>query len=181
MLVRSPKSCEQIGGADSKLVVVPRTPLLRQLHRNFAANRRFGILPDLALSKRRSQRGRAKADNRHNSVLGSREVERGSPQSSKPRIAIVGGGIAGMTAALELSDHGFPSTVYEASNRIGGRMHSDTTSWANGQVTEHCGELVDSDHLAILGLAQRFNIPYVDLTTGQPANATDTYYFSDAY
>ena len=50
----------------------------------------------------------------------------GSKHGPKPRIAIVGGGIAGLSAALTLSDAGLASTVYEASNRIGGRMHSDT-------------------------------------------------------
>src|SRR5438067_8568428 len=48
-----------------------------------------------------------------------------------PRIAIVGGGIAGLNAALTLQDAGLRSTIYEASTRVGGRMHSDTTSWLN--------------------------------------------------
>src|SRR5262245_23644791 len=57
-----------------------------------------------------------------------------------PRIVIIGGGIAGLNAALTLQDAGYASTIYEASNRIGGRIHSDTTSWENAQITEHCGE-----------------------------------------
>jgi len=56
-----------------------------------------------------------------------------------PRIAIIGGGISGLNAALTLQDAGYASTVYEASGRVGGRMHSDTTSWLNGQTSEHCG------------------------------------------
>ena len=39
-------------------------------------------------------------------------------------------------------------------------MHSDTTSWLNGQTSEHCGELIDTGHKTILGLAQRFNLAY---------------------
>jgi monoamine oxidase len=40
-------------------------------------------------------------------------------------VAIVGGGIAGLTAALTLDDAGVASKVFEASpDRIGGRMHS---------------------------------------------------------
>src|SRR5919109_1187612 len=73
--------------------------------------------------------------------------------AASPRIAIIGGGIAGLTAALTLQDAGYASTVYEASDRVGGRMHSDTTSWANGQTSEHCGELIDSRHKTILKLA----------------------------
>ena len=56
-----------------------------------------------------------------------------------PRIAIVGGGIAGLTAALTLRDAGYSATIYEASSRSGGRMHSDAATWQNGQVTERCG------------------------------------------
>src|ERR1700688_1099092 len=101
--------------------------------------------------------------------------------SSAPRIAIVGGGIAGLTAALTLQDAGYGSTIYEASSRVGGRMHSDTTSWAEGQVSEHCGELVDSRHKAILGLAKRFGIPVDDLLAAQPPQSTETYFFFGNY
>jgi monoamine oxidase len=94
-----------------------------------------------------------------------------------PRIAIVGGGIAGLTAALTLQDAGFFATIYEASGRAGGRMHSDTTTWQNGQVTEHCGELIDPSHDTILDLAKRFKIPVVDVSRAEPPQSTETYYF----
>ncbi len=97
-----------------------------------------------------------------------------------PRIAIVGGGIAGLAAALALQDAGLAATVYEASSRVGGRMHSDTTSWENGQVTERCGELIDSTHKTILGLAKRFKIGVADLRSAEPVHSEETYYFSVA-
>ena len=98
-----------------------------------------------------------------------------------PRIAILGGGIAGLNAALTLQDRGYFSTIYEASPRVGGRMHSDTTSWLNGQVSEHCGELIDSGHATILDLAGRFHIAVADLQAAQAKKATDTFYFSGHY
>jgi monoamine oxidase len=98
-----------------------------------------------------------------------------------PRIVIVGGGIAGLNAALTLQDAGYAVTVYEASSRIGGRMHSDTTSWVNGQVTEHCGELIDSRHKTILKLAQRFTISVADLAAAEPPQSTETCYFAGRY
>jgi monoamine oxidase len=97
------------------------------------------------------------------------------------RIAIIGGGIAGLNAALTLQDAGISSTVYEASGRVGGRMHSDTTSWLNGQTSEDCGELIDSGHTSILGLAQRFNLATADLHAAEPPGSTETYLFGDAY
>src|SRR5713226_9321943 len=62
------------------------------------------------------------------------------------QIAIVGAGIAGLNAALTLQDAGLSCTIYEASNRIGGRMHSDAMTWADGMVSEWCGEFIDADH-----------------------------------
>jgi monoamine oxidase len=101
--------------------------------------------------------------------------------STPPRIAIVGGGIAGLNAALTLQDAGYAATVYEASNRVGGRMHSDTTSWINGQTSEHCGELIDSGHKTILKLANRFNLATVDLLKAEPTHSDDVYYFAGSY
>src|SRR5437764_578741 len=91
-----------------------------------------------------------------------------------PRIAVVGGGIAGLNAALTLADKGVAATVYEASTRFGGRMHSDSGYWADGQVSEFCGELIDTGHMTIRHLAQRFGLPTVDLIASQPNGSTDT-------
>jgi protoporphyrinogen oxidase len=41
-------------------------------------------------------------------------------------IAIVGGGVGGLTAAYRLQQHGAKPVLFEASNRWGGRMHLDT-------------------------------------------------------
>src|SRR5262249_48097646 len=101
--------------------------------------------------------------------------------ATQPRIVIIGGGIAGLNAALVLQDAGYSSTIYEASSRIGGRIHSDTTSWENGQVTEHCGELIDSNNKTILGLAKRFGIDVADLISAEPPQTTTTYFFDQYY
>jgi len=98
-------------------------------------------------------------------------------------LAIVGGGIAGLSAAMTLADKGVASTVYEAStDRVGGRMHSDRTGyWADGQVSEFCGELIDSGHKTILHLAQRFGLATSDLFGAEPNGATDTLWFLGGY
>src|SRR3954453_11312454 len=51
-----------------------------------------------------------------------RSLAQATPTPSSPRIGIVGAGIAGLNAALTLHDAGFRATVYEAADRIGGRM-----------------------------------------------------------
>jgi len=96
----------------------------------------------------------------------------------KPRIAIVGGGIAGLSCALALHDRGVEATIYEASHRVGGRMFSNARYWDDGQVSEWCGELIDSGHKTILKLAQRFRLPVDDLLAAEPEGAEETYYFS---
>jgi monoamine oxidase len=102
-------------------------------------------------------------------------------KGTQGRIAIIGGGIAGLNAALTLQYAGITSTVFEASGRVGGRMHSDTTSWLNGQTSEDCGELIDSKHKTILGLANRFNVPHVDLLAAEPVHSTETDFFFGGY
>lgn len=105
-----------------------------------------------------------------------------------PTIVIVGGGIAGMSCALSLSDKGVGATVYESSNRIGGRMHSDSPAarggtgyWADGQVTEWGGELIDTGHKTVQALAQRFKLPLDDLLGGEPNSSEDTFKFFGSY
>ena len=80
-----------------------------------------------------------------------------------PQIAIVGAGIAGLNAALTLQDAGLPCSLYEASNRLGGRMHSDTTTWGDGMVSEWCGEFIDGDHDTLWQLIKRFDLETIDL------------------
>jgi monoamine oxidase len=101
--------------------------------------------------------------------------------SGAPRIAIIGGGIAGLNAALTLHDKGLASTVYEAAGHVGGRMHSDTTSWLNGQTSEHCGELIDTGHTVIQSLAQRFGLDLADLHKAELPGSSDTYFFGSRY
>ncbi len=97
-----------------------------------------------------------------------------------PRIAIVGAGIAGLNAALTLQDAGLSCSIYEASDRIGGRMHSDTT-WADDMVSEWCGEFIDGNHDTIHQLIKRFGLNTIDLGWGRADRAQYILYFSNRY
>jgi monoamine oxidase len=100
---------------------------------------------------------------------------------SHARIAIVGAGIAGLNAALTLQDAGLSCNIYEASDCIGGRMHSDTTTWADGMVSEWCGEFIGSNHETILGLINRFGLKTISLGQEVPAHAQIILYLFNHY
>ncbi len=98
-----------------------------------------------------------------------------------PRIAIVGAGIAGLNAALTLQDAGLSCNIYEASDRIGGRMHSDAITWADGMVSEWCGEFIDGDHKTLHQLIKRFGLRTVDLGRARGGRAQSVMYFCHHY
>jgi monoamine oxidase len=169
-----------------------RTPLLRALRRLAEEHRTaesLGIPPaelrgqreEAALSRREFLK-RAGVTGAAVAVAGPAALAQRASAATAPQIAIVGGGIAGLNAALTLADKGVSATVYEASTRFGGRMHSDTSGyWADGQVSEFCGELIDSGHVTIRHLAQRFGLRTVDLTAAQPNGTEDTNWFLGRY
>src|SRR5947208_2196381 len=175
---------------------MPRTPLLRALQRLALAHRqaeRLGI-STAELLEREQERAYSRGEFLRRSgtagaavaLAGPGLFARAAAAAPGQRIAIVGGGIAGLTAALTLQDRGVASTVYESHpTRVGGRMHSDFTEfpgyWANRQGAELCGELIDSGHKTILGLAQRFGLSTVNLTGAEPKGSEDTYYFFGTY
>jgi monoamine oxidase len=172
-----------------------RTPLLRALQRLAAEHRAaesLGMPPaelrgrrEDALSRREFVK-RAGLTGAAVAVGGSAALSRTASAArggTTPSVAIVGAGIAGLNAALTLWDKGYENfTIYEAStDRVGGRMHSDTGYWASNQVSEFCGELIDTGHMTIRHLAQRFGLPTADLVGAQPNSSTDTLWFLNGY
>jgi monoamine oxidase len=172
-----------------------RTPLVRALQRLAREHREaetLGIRP-AELRERQAEGAITRRELvKRGGIVGAAIVLGGPAALARParaavgwnraRIAIVGGGIAGLTAALRLQDKGIGSSVYEASGRIGGRMHSDRSGYfSNGQIAEFCGELIDTGHTTIRGLAKRFHLPLTDLLAAQPKGTDDTYWFLGGY
>jgi monoamine oxidase len=169
-----------------------RSPLLRSIERlakDHDHAERLGITP-AEVRERRAEKAYSRREFlKRGGAVGAAIAVVGPAAFARParaaggssaRIAIVGAGIAGLNAALTLQDKGLAATVYEASDRVGGRMHSDRSGyWANGQISEFCGELIDSNHTTILGLAKRFHLPVVDLLAAEPPGSTETYWFLD--
>jgi monoamine oxidase len=98
-----------------------------------------------------------------------------------PSIAIVGAGIAGLNAALTLQDAGLACDIYEASDRVGGRVHSDTTTWADGMVSEWCGEFIDSNHETLHSLIKRFGLKTVDPGQARADRNQSVMYFCNRF
>jgi monoamine oxidase len=96
-------------------------------------------------------------------------------------IAVVGAGIAGLNAALALQDAGLSCTIYEASSRIGGRMHSNSIAWADGMVSEWCGEFIDPDHDTMHHLIKRFGLRTIDLKSARTDQTRSVLYFRNRY
>jgi monoamine oxidase len=76
------------------------------------------------------------------------------------KVAVVGGGFAGLMAARSLSRWGASVTVYEARAKVGGRVLSDTT-FAKGRITELGAELVGSIHTRWCALAKEYGISLI--------------------
>ncbi len=88
-------------------------------------------------------------------------------------IGIVGGGLAGLTAAYQLSQNGYSVLVYEANNRLGGRCYSGY--FPDGEVYEHGGELIDTDQLDILNLISELGLTVVNLRAAEKPKTQEYY------
>jgi monoamine oxidase len=89
----------------------------------------------------------------------------GSEGPSGPRIVVVGAGLAGLTAAYRLQQRGADVSVYEAHpNRVGGRCWT-AREFADGQVAEHGGEFIDTDHVRMRALVRELDLQLEDRET----------------
>jgi monoamine oxidase len=60
----------------------------------------------------------------------------GEPKPAQPRVVVVGGGLAGLTAAKELLAKGYDVTVFEAQQRVGGRILTIRAPFTDGLYVE---------------------------------------------
>ncbi len=119
--------------------------------------------PDLTFSRRQFL-GRSAALGGALLVAGPLAACGGSsePAPGRRRVAVIGAGLAGLTCAHRLNQRGIPVDVYEARpDRIGGRCWS-ARGFAQGQVGEHGGEFIDSDHSRIRALVAELGLRLED-------------------
>ena len=94
-----------------------------------------------------------------------------APRPPRGDVAIIGAGLAGLACADELRRRGVLATIYEASDRAGGRCFSLGGAFPGpvvfpGQVAERGGEFIDTAHKTMIGYAQRFGLALEDVTKG---------------
>ncbi|MFG2339484.1 flavin monoamine oxidase family protein [Streptomyces yangpuensis] len=170
-----------------------RTPLMHALRRltaeHAAAHRLRLPVADVRGLDRRQLMRRAAALGLGTAVAGvaaaPARAATPAPDGRRPRparVAVVGAGIAGLTAALTLQDAGIPCTVYEANpDRVGGRIWTQRDHWAYGQTSEVGGELIDTSHKKMLELCRRFDLPTEDFLGGGPNGAEEILWFNNTY
>jgi len=81
-------------------------------------------------------------------------------------VAIVGAGFAGLSAAYTLANLGFGVTVFEANDRVGGRVWSwIDTAFVPGRIIEAGAELIGANHPLWLIFARTFGLGMSVLTS----------------
>ena len=98
--------------------------------------------------------------------------------STGKKVAVIGAGFAGLSAAYILKKAGFDVTVFESQNRIGGRVSSSNVSGSipteikdkidsslAEKVIEYGAELIGANHLLWLFFARKFGLGINLMTT----------------
>jgi monoamine oxidase len=93
----------------------------------------------------------------------SRASAGAAPVSLAPTIAVIGGGLAGLSAAYYLRRAGHHALVYEADgSTLGGRVKTVRNILGQNLTTEAGGEFIDSGHVDLLRLAGEFRLELID-------------------
>lgn len=92
-------------------------------------------------------------------------------------ILILGGGLAGLTAAYQLQKAGLHSELFEASARLGGRIFTKDNFNQEKMFCELGGELIDSDHKNLLDLAQEVGCTIDDFSANESEKNLEPYHY----
>ncbi len=90
----------------------------------------------------------------------------------------MGAGLAGLTSAYRLKQNGIISTIYEATNRVGGRCWTRRGYFKEDQIIERGGELIDTGHKEIQELAKELGLELENLIMAESIG-TNPFYFID--
>ena len=142
-----------------------RTPLAQALQASVAA-----VAAEERRTTRRTLLRRAGAGAVGLAALG--RLTPAARAAASPRIVVVGAGLAGLTCAYRLRRAGYVCQVFDASGRVGGRCWTIRGAFADGQIAEHGGELIDQGHNAIRNLSQELHLELDNLLRAE-VNGTE--------
>jgi monoamine oxidase len=152
-----------------------RTPLFRMMTRTLAATQAAGGgLERGSISRRGLLRGSAAAAAA--SIAGAWSARAEEERERELRVAIVGGGAAGLTAAYRLQSQGLKPIVFEGADRWGGRMLT-VPDFYRGMFAELGGELVDTRHEDLKTLAEELGLSLEAFTDDPAERDRDLYFF----
>lgn len=76
---------------------------------------------------------------------------------------VIGAGLAGLSATKELERAGWQVTVLEASDRVGGRVHTLHAPFKGGQFTEIGATRIPTHHKRVLALAEELGLKLIPM------------------
>jgi monoamine oxidase len=170
-------------------VYVTKTSLLQSLHRAYRiaqfADRQHKSAQeacqmwDLRIGRRRCLQGSLAAAGAVAAIAIDRQFHPLPVDAAIAPIAIVGAGIAGLSAAYYLDRAGVPVRIFEASKRVGGRILSRQRALGTETTVELGGEFIDSGHKYIRKLAKELGLVEVDLFSADTDLNKDIWFFNN--
>lgn len=83
------------------------------------------------------------------------------PRTRRTRVIVAGAGLAGLTAARYLERAGAEVTIFEARDRIGGRVLTMREGFDDGQHAELGADLIEAEQTLVLDLAKALKLDTV--------------------
>ena len=163
----------------SRLAYSPATRLFRRLAADEDVGQRSNGRPPVVARRTITRRdflrgaGAAAAGLAAASMLGPSPV-RGA-RARGARVVVIGAGVAGIRCAHLLRQSGITAEVFEAAGRIGGRTFSVTDFFADGQVAEHGGEFISTEHNATRNLARNLGLRLEVINGGELPGGEEIY------
>jgi monoamine oxidase len=84
------------------------------------------------------------------------------PRADLPKVIVIGAGFAGLACADELAAAGYPVTLLEARQRLGGRVYT-LRDLIPGKTVEAGGELVGPNQPTWMAYAKRFGLEFAPM------------------
>ncbi|RYZ72582.1 MAG: FAD-binding protein, partial [Proteobacteria bacterium] len=106
---------------------------------------------------------------------------------SRPRlrtddpVTILGGGVAGLTAAYRLAQAGIACEIFEASSRFGGRMYTERNFNTDGMFCERGGELIDHSHQDLVSLCKELGLEIETIQETIPGIQEELFFISGKF